>query len=157
MNRQRIILFFALVFATALLGIGPGVTPAQAVCATPAEAGTWVNYNPNSTGIARVDIRFQCQDQIINGQPYPAGAPYYLRLWQDCQPIDCEWGEHGAQRYDNGWVRTTIYQGYATRTVWAKVYDGGWLRVWVWTDYANAGQADYATDDWFRANLGTRS
>jgi hypothetical protein len=99
-----------------------------------------------------VNVRFQCQDVIVNGQPYPPGFPYYLHLFGSCYPTDCDWGEVGARRDSSGWIRTTIDHGFATRSVWVKAYPGysvDWLRVWIWTDFKDPNRADYASNDWF--------
>lgn len=140
----------AMVFTIASSAFG-GFT-AQAACATPEEEGRWVNYNSNTRSITRINIRFQCQDQIHNGRPYPPGWPYYLHLFGSCHPTDCDWGEAGAKRYSNDWIRATIDQGFATRYVWVKAYTGysqDWLRVWIWTDFSDPDRADYASNDWF--------
>jgi hypothetical protein len=118
----------------------------------PDEEGAWVNYDPNTRSITKVNVRFQCQDQIRNGQLYPPGYPYYIHLWGSCYPTDCDWREHGATRNSSGWIRTTIDHGFATRYVWVKAYTGyavDWLRVWIWTDFDDPGRADYASNNWF--------
>lgn len=128
------------------------VSPVQALCLTPKEQGQWVNYNANTRSITKVNVRFQCQDQILNGQPYPPGFPYYLQLFGSCHPTDCDWGEVGANRNSSGWIRTTIDHGFATRDVWVKAstYNSqDWLRVWIWTDFRDPNRTDYASDDWF--------
>jgi hypothetical protein len=66
------------------------VSPAQAIYVTPEEEGAWGNYDSNTRTITQINVRFQCQDQIINGQPYPPGSPYYLHLWGACSPTDCD-------------------------------------------------------------------
>ena len=128
------------------------VSPAQALCVTPEEAGSWVNSVPNTRSITQINVRFQCQDQVINGQLYPPVSPYYLRLFGACSPTDCDWGEIGATRDSAGWIRTTIHQGFATRYVWVKAYTGyadDWLRVYIWTDFRASNRTDYASDEWF--------
>jgi hypothetical protein len=135
-----------------IAGLALNVSPALALCVTPEEQGEWVNYNSNTRSITKINVRFQCQDQILNGQPYPPGFPYYLHLFGACHPTDCDWGEVGARRNSSGWIRTTINQGFATRDVWVKAYTGypqDWLRVWIWTDFRDANRTDYASDDWF--------
>lgn len=48
---------------------------AQALCAEQEEDGQWVNTDANTRGITRAHLRFVCQDQILNGEPYPPGPP----------------------------------------------------------------------------------
>lgn len=139
----------------ALLSLGGlllGSPSAYALCVTPAEEGDWKNYDPDTRSITKVHIRFQCQDVIVNGKPYPPGYPFYLHLYGKCHPTDCGWGKAGATEDSSGWLRTTIHHGFATRYVWAKAYTGypqEWLRVYIWTDFRDPGREDYASDDWF--------
>lgn len=128
------------------------VSPAQALCVTPEEEGSWVNYIPNTPSITKINVSFQCQDQVINGQLYPPGSPYYLHLYGACSPSDCDWGKVGAKRDSTGWIRTTIDQGFVTRYVWVKAYTGyakDWLRVYIWSDFDDPNRTDYASDEWF--------
>lgn len=140
----------------AILGLVAGIlltgSPAQALCIQPEEEGHWKNYDPDTRGITKAHVRFVCQDQVLNGQLYPPGPPYYVHLWGSCHPTDCDWGEVGAYRDPNGWIRTTYNQGFATRYVWIKAYTGytkDWLRVYIWTDFADPNRKDYAMDNWF--------
>lgn len=150
-------LFILAIVVLAIVGSITGLTlaasPAHALCMTPAEEGEWVNYDSGTRSITRINVRFQCQDQVLNGRPYPPGSPYYLHLFGACHPTDCDWGEAGAERdRNNGWIRTTIHHGFATRYVWVKAYryyGQDWLRVYIWTDFHD-GRQDYASDDWFR-------
>lgn len=54
-----------------------------------------------------------CQDQIDNGQPYPPGPPWYMRIFGKCHPTDCDWGQVGAQRLSTGHIYATYDQGFA--------------------------------------------
>ncbi len=128
-------------------------TPAHALCATPAEEGTWTNINSNTRSITNITVEFQCQDQIVNGRPYPPGPPYYLHLFGACHPTDCDWGRVGAERGTGDWIFTTIDHGFATRYVWVKAYEYSsrtWLRVYIWTDFHSPNREDYSSNDWFR-------
>ncbi|MCA9885161.1 MAG: hypothetical protein KC708_19425 [Anaerolineae bacterium] len=123
----------------------------QASCATPQEEGSWVNVDSNTRSITRAEIRFQCQDQILNGQAYPPGFPYYVHLYGSCHPQDCDWGEVGATRV-NSWIYTTLDHGFAKYYIWVKAYPSPTqtrLRVYIWTDFRASNRQDFASDDWF--------
>jgi hypothetical protein len=130
------------------------VTPALAYaqCIQPPEEGTWINTEANTRSIPRIQLRFVCQDQILNGQPYPPGPPWYIHVWGACSPTNCDWGEVGAQRLGTGHIYGTYDQGFARRYVYAKMsqYRPGQLWVYVWTDFTDPGRADYAINAWFR-------
>ena len=93
----------------------------HAQCVQPPEEGKWANADPNTRSLTRAELRFTCQDQILNGQLYPPGPPWHIHLWGKCHPTDCDWGEVGAQNVTIG-GRTYVYgvyqQGFATRYVY---------------------------------------
>lgn len=125
---------------------------ADALCVQPEEEGNWVNTDPATRSITRIQLRFVCQDQIMNGQPYPPGAPWYIHIYGKCHPTDCNWGEVGAQRLGTDHIFGVFYQGFATRYVYAKMsqYRPGQLWVYTWTDFANPSRPDYGSHNWFR-------
>src|SRR5437868_5034869 len=92
---KRTILILALIAVPAL---------ARAQCIQPQEEGTWINTEANTPGIPRIQLRFVCQDQILNGQPYPPGPPWYVHVWGACTPTNCDWGEVGAQQLGTGHI-----------------------------------------------------
>ena len=51
------------------------------VCAEQLEDGSWANVDLNTRSLTRADLRFICQDQVLNGQQYPPGPPWYVHLW----------------------------------------------------------------------------
>jgi hypothetical protein len=130
-------------------------TPASAQCIQPEEEGSWVNTDPNTRSLTRADLRFTCQDQILNGEPYPPGPPWHMHLWGKCSPTDCDWTEIGAQPVTIGsrsYIKAIYRQGFATRYVYAdmSLYRRGQLWIWMWTDFADPGRADYESQNWFR-------
>lgn len=124
---------------------------AYALCVMPSEPGDWKNIDPNTRGITTASVRFQCQDQILNGELYPPGYPFYIKLWGSCTPTDCYWGEMGATYEHDGWKKAFKDHGFAKRYIWFKTYIYGtttYLRVWIWTDFVSTTRTDYASDNW---------
>jgi hypothetical protein len=137
-----------IIAAIAVLGVH---RIARAQCLVQQEDGHWVNIDPNTRALTRAELRFTCQDQILNGQPYPPGPPWHVHLWGKCHPTDCDWGEVGAQRLSTGHIYATYDQGFARRYVWAKmsIYLPGKLWVYTWTDFQDPARPDYAMQNWF--------
>jgi hypothetical protein len=125
---------------------------ASAQCVTPQEEGSWVNTDPNTNSITRIQLRFVCQDQILNGQPYPPGPPWYIHIFGKCHPTDCDWGEIGAQKLNTGQIYGTYNQGFARRYVYARMsqYRPGQLWVFIHTDFTDPNRADYDVQNWFK-------
>ncbi|UCE66117.1 MAG: hypothetical protein JSU85_14910 [Candidatus Zixiibacteriota bacterium] len=129
--------------------------PAFSLCADPPEDGNWVNTDPNTRGITKINLRFVCQDQILNGELYPPGPPWYMHIWGKCHPNDCDWGEVGAREVNTStrdFIYTVYRQGFATRYVYASmsIYRPGQLWVYIWTDFADPNRPDYEMHNWFR-------
>ena len=135
-----------------MVGMGATAKPAHALCATPQEQGNWVNADPNTNSQTRIQLRFVCQDQILNGQPYPPGPPWYVHVFGKCHPTDCDWGEVGATKLSSGHIYAVYDQGFAKRYVYAKMsqYYPGQLWVYTWTDFTDPTRTDYATQNWFK-------
>lgn len=145
MKRSSIIAHALLLFGFA----GFYAAPAAALCVTPGEEGSWANVDANTRSIVRADVRFQCQDQILNGQPYPPGEPFYIKLYGACHPTACEWQEVGANNIAGGWKRGTIDQGFARRDIRFKRLADGRLRVIIDTDFRDPRRRDYRSDELF--------
>lgn len=123
----------------------------HALCVQQQEEGHWLNSDSNTNSQTRIQLRFVCQDQILNGQPYPPGPPWYVHLYGKCHPTDCDWGEVGAQRLSSGYVYAEYDQGFAKRYVYARMsqYRPGQLWVYTWTNFTDPNRQDYATNNWF--------
>lgn len=137
----------ALAFGAAVLA----QQPAYASCSQPQEEGSWRNADANTRSQTRIQLRFICQDQILNGQPYPPGPPWYVHIFGKCHPTDCDWGEVGAQQLTSGHIYAVYNQGFAKRYVYAKMsqYRPGQLWVYTWTDFTDPNRPDYETQNWF--------
>ncbi|WP_257459470.1 hypothetical protein [Archangium lipolyticum] len=111
-----------------------------------------MNTDPNTRGIARIQLRFVCQDQVLNGQPYPPGPPWYVHVWGRCHPNNCDWKEVGAKRLGNGSIYAVYDHGYAKKYVTARLSPGTPEYLWVyrWTDFKDPARADFGAYDWFR-------
>lgn len=150
MNTQNSILrLFTLIFIFVFLTLFQ--QSVYALCVQQQEEGNWRNADSNTNSQTRIQLRFVCQDQILNGQPYPPGPPWYVHLYGRCHPTDCDWGEVGAQRLSNGFIYAEYNQGFAKRYVYAKMsqYRPGQLWVYTWTDFTDPNRQDYATNNWF--------
>ena len=125
---------------------------AMAQCAVQPEDGVWVNLDPNTRGITHVDLRFTCQDQVVNGQPFPPGPPWHIHVFGKCHPLDCDWGTTGAQRASNGFITGSFNQGFATRLVRARIspQQQDTLQVLVHTDFRDPNRRDYDLNELFR-------
>jgi len=134
--------------AAATLGLTLTAASASASCLAQSENADWRNVDNDSRSISRAKLRFNCQDLVVNGEPYPPGAPWYINLWGSCSPRDCNWGEVPARRLDNGWIFGRIDQGFAKRELWAKM-SGGRLRVYIRTDFTDPNRDDYTSDEYF--------
>lgn len=127
---------------------------ANALCIQPAEEGTWINADSNTRSLTKVELGFTCQDQILNGQPYPPGPPWHIHLWGSCVPNNCDWTEVGADNVtigDRTYIRTVYHQGFATRYVYAdmSLYRAEQLWIWMWTDFTDPNRPDYESHNWF--------
>lgn len=127
----------------------------KAQCTTPKEEGSWRNIDANTSSITQLRIKYICQDQVLNGVPCcPPGPPYKIHLYGKCEPSDCDWGEIGANRVENGWIFGTYDQGFAKRYVYTQMSpDQKTLYLWIETDFVDPNRQDYTSEDWF--NKGT--
>ncbi|HEX6087772.1 MAG TPA: hypothetical protein VF266_24790 [Thermoanaerobaculia bacterium] len=134
----------ALVFACLAASAG-------ASCIAQPEEGTWINTDAATRSLTRIQLRFVCQDTVINGKLHPPGPPWYTHVFGKCSPSDCDWGEVGAQRIASGHVYAFYDQGFAKRYVFAKmsVTRPGQLWVWMYTDFTDPSRADGEVQNWF--------
>jgi hypothetical protein len=115
---------------------------AGASCIEQPEAGKWINVD-RTRDLARIEVRFVCQDVVVNGKVYPPGAPWYVNAFGS---------EVAAQRLASGHVYAIFDQGLAKRTVYAKISESrpGQLWVYTWTDFTDPNRTDFGAHDWFK-------
>lgn len=140
-----------LVFGVLLLATIAFQQQAHALCLAQPEDGKWINADSQTQSLTRIELRYICQDQILNGQLYPPGPPWYVHVWGKCSPQDCDWDEVGAARLSTGHVFAIYDQGFARRYVYARMsqYRPGQLWVWTYTDFTDPNRPDYAVHNWF--------
>lgn len=63
---------------------------ASASCLAQEMDGTWVNDDPNTRSITKVEINFPCNDVVLNGRRII--LPDTIRVYGSCHPTDCNWG-----------------------------------------------------------------
>jgi hypothetical protein len=125
---------------------------AHAACLEPREAGQWTNLESHPRTLISLDLRFICQDRVLNGAPYPPGPAWYVHAVAKCQPIDCDWHEVGALRLATTHIVAVFDQGSARRYVYLRMSQShpDLLWAWVYTDFKDPTRANYAVYDWFR-------
>lgn len=135
--------------------------PGFAQCVAPFEQGSWVNIDPNTRGITRIEVNFSCNDQVLCGVDSNGnvtctnpGAPFHVHLWGKCHPSDCDWGTvDGNDRWvgSTKWVFSYYDHGFAKRYVYIKpsvVYPGK-LYLWMYTHFTDPSRADYVFTGWY--------
>jgi hypothetical protein len=142
-------------FALLLLALlsGPLLTGhARASCLEPQEVGEWTNVEPDTRSVVSIDLRFICQDHILNGAPYPPGPEWYVHAVARCEPVDCDWHEVSAQRLATTHIYAVFEQGAARRYVYLRLSQSqpDLLWAWVYTDFKDPTRTNYGVYDWFR-------
>jgi hypothetical protein len=125
---------------------------AHAACLEPREVGQWTNIAHTTRAVVSLDLRFVCQDRVLNGAPYPPGPTWYVHAVARCEPVDCDWHEVGAQRLATAYILAVFDQGAARRYVYVRMSQSrpDLLWAWVYTDFKDPTRANYAVSDWFR-------
>lgn len=140
-------------FCSALFSIS---TPqqVQALCAQPKEEVMWVNADPNTRSITKIELQFECNDVVavpVDGPPSPPPPDWYVHVFGKCHPSDCDWGKVAARTLSTGQVYTFYNPGFAKKYVYAKMsqYRPGQLWVYTKTDFVDPNRSDYTSNDWF--------
>jgi hypothetical protein len=144
--RSSVLLLFALLGSALLAG------HARAACLEPREVGQWTNVTPDTRALVSIDLRFVCQDRMVNGAPYPPGPAWYVHAVGKCEPVDCDWREVGAQRLATAHIFAMYAQGTARRYVYLRMSQArpDLLWAWIYTDFKDPTRANYGVYAWFR-------
>lgn len=114
---KRLVLAAALLAAAATL---------RASCIAPPEEGTWVN------GEKRLQIRFVCQDVVVNGQPQPPGPAWYI-------------DDAGARQLETGQIYAVFESAEGKRHVYAKMSAHQPGKLWVYVVTGERGAHEWFT------------
>jgi hypothetical protein len=102
--------------------------PAHATCVRPLLVGNWHNIDPATNAMTRVDIDFNCGDQVFcdeNGNCTGGESYFTLHPYGKCHPTDCDWGIQRSTHMGGGWERAIYDFGFKTSHVWVKTYVSG--------------------------------
>ena len=143
----------ALSAALAFLMLVGMAGPAGAVCASAAEDGLWTNNDPQASGIARVEIVMNCQNMVVNGEPWPPGYAWQVRVFERCGTGLCYWGEVGAMNrektrhilavFDRDGVQRRVYLRMAPMSL-------SYLYAYVYEDFNDPERANTGRHYWFQ-------
>jgi hypothetical protein len=141
-----------LLLLLALLSGSLPFTPAKAACLEPREAGEWTNVAHDTKSVVSLDLRFICQDHVLNGVPYPPGPDWYVHAVGRCDPVDCDWHEVGAKRLSSTHIFAVFDQANARRYVYLRMSQSqpDLLWAWIYTDFKDPTRSNYGVYDWFR-------
>jgi hypothetical protein len=128
---------------------------AKMICSGHAEEyGNWVNADPSTAGIARIELR-DCQSVVVcNGDICTIyhDAGWATHVFGKCSPTNCDWGWSKAEfRLSSGHIYGYYDQGFAKRYVYAKMSQTYPGRLWVYwrTDFVDPNRQDYEKQEWF--------
>lgn len=97
MKVKRLLIKNKWIIMCAMLGLNIVLylRPANAECNRP-QQGSWVNRNPNSRSLTRIQLTSDCSDNPLNGPveigkaPKQPAAPWGVRIFGKCHPKDCD-------------------------------------------------------------------
>jgi len=128
---RRLVLVLALVAAAALVLVGcmPIVAPPSA---DEAFWGVWVNEDPDTGGITRVEV-----------------APWTVHMWGACTPTDCDWGETIYSIHQDQ-LHVVWDQGFVVRVQELALLPDGALQVDTVSHYTDGAGTATETDTFVR-------
>lgn len=102
--------------------------------------GNWVNTDPNTGGVTRVNI-----------------GDNKVQMWGQCHPTDCDWGSQNIRRYENRAqadrpMLTARFDGSINRLTVMRMLSNNKLQVEVFTDFAD-GRSDYYSVQTFNRSM----
>lgn len=106
MKTKHILWLFTVIIAGASTLFVPEASHAQALCAAQDMDGTWINVDPNTGSLYRIDIDFPCYD--VAGA---SGPIVKIKTLGACSPTPCNWGEvasnNAFMNTSGGWPQYT--------------------------------------------------
>jgi len=102
-------------------------------------SGEWLNEDPATGGITRVDIRYEANKIIVH-------------MWGKCYPTDCDWGEEMTDISDatDGVLSISWTTSFCIRTQKITMLSDGRLKVDTHTHFTdNSGRPDYDSTNFF--------
>jgi hypothetical protein len=128
---KRLVVVLALATAAALMLVG--CTPMVALpSADEAFWGMWVNEDPDTGGITRVEI-----------------APWTVHMWGSCTPTDCDWGEAPYAIHEDQ-LHVVWDQGFVVHVQILEIMAGGSLRVDTTSYYTDGSGTTMSTEMFLR-------
>lgn len=94
--------------------------------------GTWVNEDPDTAGITRVEI-----------------APWTVHMWGSCEPSDCDWGEAPYAIHEDE-LHVFWDQGFALEVQVLALLPNGALQVETTTYFTDGTGSMSRTDTFLR-------
>lgn len=149
--RMPVGLAVSLVLALAS-SLGNPMTALAEMCAPATEEGRWENLDPDSGGISSIEIVMNCQPLNVNGEPWPPGFAWTVRVFERCGPDECDWGDAGAITrvsrhiiaiYDRGQAEKRVYLRMDPQTPYL-------MSAYVYEDFANFENANFGRHYWLR-------
>jgi hypothetical protein len=146
--RGRGVLLLAAVVALMLLTLCAGADQAEASCSgPPPENGSWVNADPNTRDITRIELSYcqsvtTCSGGGTCSTVHDVG--WRMHVWGKCHPTDCDWGWSDGALPVSGWIFGFYDHGFAKSWVYAKMAGAGHpgqLEVWALTEFVDPARA----------------
>lgn len=129
--------------------------PAKALadmCAPATEEGRWENLDPDSGGISSIEIVMNCQPLNVNGEPWPPGFAWTVRVFERCGSDECGWGDAGAITRISRHIIAIYDRGQAEKRVYLRMdpLTPYLLSAYVYEDFTNFENANFGRHYWLR-------
>lgn len=158
-TRVLIGIIVAFIAAAAIIALNPPQVQAQ--CDGDALHQTWLNVDPNTRSIRRIELNYPCNDYRavpVGGLPQKQTNQYFVatvRVYGSCHPRDCDWGY--LELYDAAGPegnRSHLYahhdSGFAQRRLDLYLESETRVKLVIQTRFTdNSGRADYTSVDYF--------
>lgn len=139
---------------SAALALPLGIAPAAFadMCAPATEEVRWENLNHDTGGISAIEIVMNCQPLNVNGEPWPPGFAWTVRVFERCGTGECEWGETGAITRISRHIIAIYDRGQSEKRVYLRMdpLTPYWLSAYVYEDFTNFEDANFGRHYWLR-------